>query len=111
MIFGNLYAIHPLLPLIAEHYQVSTLQASNAFTLTSLTLGLSLLVLGPLSDAFGRRAPLVIGMAVTAVWFLAANLRFACRLRRSRRRSRPDCRCCSGYHRPGGRYDHRYVHG
>src|SRR5690606_7219373 len=63
VIFGNLYAIHPLLPLIAEQYQVSTLRASNAFTLTSLTLGLSLLILGPLSDAFGRRAPLIIGMA------------------------------------------------
>ncbi len=67
VIFGNLYAIHPLLPLIAEQYQVSTLRASNAFTLTSLTLGLSLLILGPLSDAFGRRAPLIIGMACTSV--------------------------------------------
>ena len=67
VIFGSLYTIHPLLPLIAEHYQVSTLQASNAFTITSLTLGLSLLVLGPLSDAFGRRAPLIIGMAVTGL--------------------------------------------
>ena len=42
VIFGNLYAIHPLLPLIAEQYQVSTLRASNAFTLTSLTLGLGM---------------------------------------------------------------------
>lgn len=71
VIFGNLYAIHPLLPLISAHYQVSTLQASNAFTLTSLTLGLSLLVLGPLSDAFGRRTPLIIGMAATSVLTLA----------------------------------------
>lgn len=74
VIFGNLYAIHPLLPLISEHYQVSTLQASNAFTLTSLTLGLSLLVLGPLSDAFGRRAPLIIGMAVTSLLTLGMAL-------------------------------------
>lgn len=74
VIFGNLYAIHPLLPLISQHYQVSTLQASNAFTLTSLTLGLSLLVLGPLSDAFGRRAPLIIGMAVTALLTLGMAL-------------------------------------
>lgn len=74
VIFGNLYAIHPLLPLIAEHYQVSTLQASNAFTLTSLSLGLSLLVLGPLSDAFGRRAPLIIGMAVTSLLTLGMAL-------------------------------------
>ena len=74
VIFGNLYAVHPLLPLISEHYQVSTLQASNAFTLTSLTLGLSLLVLGPLSDAFGRRAPLIIGMTVTGLLTLTMAL-------------------------------------
>jgi len=74
VIFGNLYAIHPLLPLISTHYQVSTLQASNAFTLTSLTLGLSLLVLGPLSDAFGRRAPLITGMAATSLLTLAMAL-------------------------------------
>lgn len=74
VIFGNLYAIHPLLPLISEHFQVSTLQASNAFTLTSLTLGLSLLLHGPLSDAVGRRAPLVIGMAVTGLLTLGMAL-------------------------------------
>ncbi|WP_285259462.1 MFS transporter [Halopseudomonas bauzanensis] len=67
VIFGNLYAIHPLLPLISAQYDVSTLQASNAFTLSSLTLGLSLLLHGPLSDAFGRRAPLIIGLAATSL--------------------------------------------
>lgn len=71
VIFGNLYAIHPLLPLISAEFQVSTLQASNAFTLTSLTLGLSLLVHGPLSDAFGRRGPLLIGMFVTGLLTLS----------------------------------------
>ena len=65
VVFANLYALHPLLPLIARHYQVSTLQAGNAFTITSLTLGLSLLVHGPLSDAFGRKGPLLIGLAST----------------------------------------------
>ena len=67
VIFANLYAVHPLLPLIAEQYQVSTLQAGNVFTITSLTLGLSLLVHGPVSDAVGRRAPLLIGLATTAL--------------------------------------------
>lgn len=67
VIFANLYAIHPLLPLIAEQFQVSTLQAGNAFTITSLTLGLSLLVHGPVSDAVGRRAPLLVGLGATAL--------------------------------------------
>ncbi|MEH6386611.1 MFS transporter [Pseudomonas profundi] len=67
VIFANLYAIHPLLPLIAKQFQVSTLQAGNAFTITSLTLGLSLLAHGPVSDAIGRRAPLLVGLGVTAL--------------------------------------------
>ncbi|TVP91939.1 MAG: MFS transporter [Pseudomonadaceae bacterium] len=71
VIFANLYAIHPLLPLIAEHYQVSVLQAANAFNLTSLTLGLSLLFLGPLSDAWGRRNLLLCGLLATALLTLA----------------------------------------
>ncbi len=71
VIFGNLYAVHPLLPLISEQFQVSSLQASSAFTLTSLSLGLSLLLHGPLSDAFGRRSPLLIGMFVTGLLTLS----------------------------------------
>ncbi|SDU30626.1 MFS transporter [Halopseudomonas salegens] len=71
VIFANLYAIHPLLPLIAEHYQVSVLKAANAFNLTSLTLGLALLVIGPLSDAWGRRNILLCGLLATALLTLA----------------------------------------
>jgi len=67
VIFANLYALHPLLPLIAREFGVSTLQAGNAFTITSLTLGLSLLIHGPLSDALGRKGPLLAGLAATTL--------------------------------------------
>lgn len=71
VIFANLYAVHPLLPQIAREYGVSELQAGSAFTLTSLTLGLSLLVHGPLSDAIGRKLPLLLGLAVTSLLSLS----------------------------------------
>lgn len=71
VVFANLYAIHPLLPLIAQHFAVGTLQAGNAFTITSLTLGVSLLLHGPLSDAFGRKGPLLVGVAAAGVLSLA----------------------------------------
>lgn len=74
VVFANLYALHPLLPLIASQYQVSVLQAGNAFTLTSLTLGLALLILGPLSDAIGRRALLLAGLSATALLTLCMAL-------------------------------------
>lgn len=71
VVFANLYAIHPLLPLLAQHFEVTTLQAGNAFTITSLTLGLSLLLHGPLSDAFGRKGPLLLGVAAAGLLSLA----------------------------------------
>lgn len=71
VVFANLYAIHPLLPLIAETFQVTTLQASSVFTLTNLTLACSLLVHGPLSDAIGRKGPLLTGIALTLLLNLA----------------------------------------
>lgn len=71
VVFANLYAMHPLLPLIARHYEISTLKAGNAFTITSLTLGLSLLLHGPLSDAFGRKGPLLLGLGAAALLSLA----------------------------------------
>ena len=52
-IFSNVYVTQPLLPTLAEHFHVSPLMAGWSFTVTTLMLGLSLLVYGPLSDAVG----------------------------------------------------------
>ncbi|MFN3579661.1 MAG: MFS transporter, partial [Pseudomonas sp.] len=71
VVFANLYAIHPLLPLLASTFEISTLQASSAFTLTNLTLAASLLLHGPLSDALGRKGPLLVSMLLTALLTLA----------------------------------------
>lgn len=71
VVFANLYAVHPLLPLIADTFQVTSLQASSVFTLTNLTLACSLLLHGPLSDALGRKGPLLAGMSGTLLLNLA----------------------------------------
>lgn len=55
MIFANLHLVQSLLPTLAQQFQLSELQASWSLTITILTLGLSLLVYGPLSDALGRK--------------------------------------------------------
>ncbi len=70
MIFSNVYVTQPLLPMIASYFKLSTLQASWSFTLSTLTLGLSLLLYGPLSDALGRRRLMQISMlGVTLLTF------------------------------------------
>ncbi|WP_116246591.1 multidrug effflux MFS transporter [Nocardiopsis sp. FIRDI 009] len=77
-VLGVLSAIGPLatdlylpaLPNIAA--DLGTSEASVKFTLTSVMVGLALgqLVAGPLSDRWGRRTPLLVGMAVfTAATF------------------------------------------
>ena len=72
LVLGSLIALGPLtidlylpaLPSITEDLRTST--ATVQLTLTGTLLGLAAgqLVLGPLSDAFGRRRPLVAGTAV-----------------------------------------------
>ncbi|AJQ93451.1 MFS transporter [Gynuella sunshinyii] len=63
MIFSNLYVTQPLLPMLASNFHISALSANWSFTIATLTLGLSLLFYGPLSDVFGRRGIMVVTMA------------------------------------------------
>jgi YNFM family putative membrane transporter len=62
MVFANLYVTQPLLPMISAHFEVSPLQASASFTITTFTLGISLLLYGPLSDAIGRKGIMLLTM-------------------------------------------------
>ena len=63
IIFANVYVTQPLLPMLADNFAVSALEAGWSFTATTLMLGLSLLIYGPLSDALGRRPIMLISMA------------------------------------------------
>lgn len=68
MVFANVYVTQPLLPMIADEFSISPLQASGSFTITTLTLGISLLFYGPISDALGRKGIIVmtmVGITVT----------------------------------------------
>ncbi|MGY0594403.1 MAG: MFS transporter, partial [Paraglaciecola chathamensis] len=73
MVFANLYVTQPLLPMIAEHFAVSALQSSASFTITTFTLGVSLLFYGPLSDAMGRKGIMLFTMCgITATTLMLA---------------------------------------
>lgn len=63
MVFASVYTTQPLLPLIAQTFEISALHASASFTVSTLMLGLSLLVYGPLSDALGRRNIMLISLS------------------------------------------------
>ncbi|WP_245923156.1 MFS transporter [Leucothrix arctica] len=62
-VFINLYAAQPLLPVFANEFQLTELEAARSLTISTFMLGLSLLFYGPLSDAIGRK----VIMSVTLV--------------------------------------------
>ena len=74
MVFANVYVTQPLLPMIAHEFSISELQAASSFTITTLTLGLSLLFYGPLSDALGRKNIMI--MALLGVTLTTFSLGF-----------------------------------
>lgn len=62
MIFANVYITHPLLPMMADQFAITPLKASWSLTVTTLTLGISLLIFGPLSDSLGRTRLMLLSM-------------------------------------------------
>ncbi|HEY0448548.1 multidrug effflux MFS transporter [Actinophytocola sp.] len=72
LVLGSLIALGPLtidmylpaLPAIADDLVTTSAAVQLTLTGTLLGLGLGQLVIGPLSDAVGRRLPLIIGTAV-----------------------------------------------
>lgn len=82
LVLGCLVALGPLtidmylpaFPTIAGEYDATESQVQ--FTLTGMLLGLSLgqLLVGPISDAYGRRRPLMVGLTVHALASVACSL-------------------------------------
>ncbi|MFY0991526.1 MFS transporter [Halomonas sp. C05BenzN] len=77
LVFINLYAPQPLLPELRADHGVSTLAAGLVMSVATLSLAVSLLVFGPLSDAIGRagimRLTLLAAGALSLALALAPN--------------------------------------
>ena len=80
LVLGALIAVGPLsidmylpaLPRIAQDLHASDTTIQLTLTGTLIGLGLGQLLVGPLSDALGRRRPLIVGTAVHVLASLAA---------------------------------------
>ncbi|WP_027961637.1 MFS transporter [Halomonas halodenitrificans] len=74
LVFINLYAPQPLLPDLREAYGVSTLVVGLVMSVATLSLAVSLLVFGPLSDAIGRDGIMRISLLAAGLLSLALAL-------------------------------------
>ncbi|MFT6916030.1 MAG: YNFM family putative membrane transporter [Motiliproteus sp.] len=74
IVFANLYITQPLFPLLRELFELSALQATWSLSLAMLTLGISLLVYGPLSDSLGRRRIMLLTLAGASLLTLLVPL-------------------------------------
>ncbi|GAA4225324.1 YNFM family putative membrane transporter [Streptosporangium album] len=70
--FLALYHVQPLLPGIAVAYRVSASEATAVLSLSTITMAVALLFIGPLSDAVGRVPIMRISLVGSAVLGLAA---------------------------------------
>ena len=73
MIFANVHMTQPLLPQLAQTFQLTPLQASWSLTATISMLGLSLLIYGPLSDALGRKSIMSVSLLGAVLTTLAIS--------------------------------------
>jgi YNFM family putative membrane transporter len=71
--FASLYDVQPLLPALAREFAVTPATASLALSASTLALAGALFVAGSLSEALGRKLPIVVSLAVSsAITFLCA---------------------------------------
>lgn len=66
--------IGPVLPAIQLAFAIEPSQVQWLVSVYSLMLGLGQLVMGPISDAYGRRGVLLVGLAMTTLGSLGAML-------------------------------------
>ncbi|AWN34797.1 MFS transporter [Methylobacterium radiodurans] len=72
--FAVLYGVQPLLPIYADDFHVSPAESSLALSLPCALLALSLLVVSPLSEVWGRKPVMLASLFASALLTIVAAL-------------------------------------
>jgi len=64
--FGLLYCVQPLMPEFSRRFAVSAAQSALSLSLTSAVLAFSMLLAGPISDAWGRKKLMTVSLLTSA---------------------------------------------
>lgn len=65
--FAILYSTQPLLPEFTEEFHISPTMASLSLSMTTISLAISMLVFGTLSEVWGRKPVMIISMLIASV--------------------------------------------
>ena len=68
--FANLYCVQPLLPEFSKQFHISPVMASLSLSLTTITLAISMLFIGSLSESWGRKPIMAFSMAAVSIMAL-----------------------------------------
>ncbi|MGG2080557.1 MFS transporter [Lysinibacillus pakistanensis] len=69
--FANLYITQPLLPTFAAEFHVSPAVASLSLSVTTFALSISMIIVGSLSEAWGRKSLMTISIFAASILTLA----------------------------------------
>lgn len=69
--FANLYVTQPLLPTFAKEFHVSPAIASLTLSVTTFALSISMIIVGSLSEAWGRKSLMTISILAASIITLA----------------------------------------
>lgn len=70
-IFANLYSFQPILPVLAQEFQVSSTYISLTFSLSILGLIIGLNIFGSLSDRLGRKNFILLSLFLSSLILIA----------------------------------------
>lgn len=65
--FANLYMTQPVLPTLSKVFHISPATASLSLSLTTVALAISMLIVGSLSEAWGRKPIMTFSMIAVAI--------------------------------------------
>ena len=72
--FALLYCVQPMMPMLAQQFDLSAAQSSLILSVSTITLALGLLITGPLSDALGRKPVMVVSLLAAALFTVGSAL-------------------------------------
>ena len=73
-IFSSLYCIQPMMPILADYFQVSPTQSSFPLSLSTIALAIGLLFTGLISDRFGRKPVMAWSLAFIAILLMFSSI-------------------------------------